>query len=225
MLFMPKSLTHDFDLNARRIHARHRSQTVEDVNALNAKYLAADAFPEPLPVWDAVERLRLVSDPTDRELREVTQWTHTLQVVEGMERDGVRDDLLYVAAWVHDLGKLLLLTSEDPANVVCDNYVVAGSARCGMDNCVVNWNHDEYVYLKLRPLLPPDILWLVRYHSVSVQACKDYFSDTDRALAARLLFNFRKYDKGTKSLTHQPVVDLDRHRRLLEKFFPDPIRL
>ena len=49
-----------------------------------------------------------------------------------------------VAALIHDVGKLLLLTGEDPANVVCTNWPIGEyDDGCGLDQCVFQWNHAE----------------------------------------------------------------------------------
>ena len=47
-----------------------------------------------------------------------SQFSHIRQVLAAMERDGVTHPDLHVAALVHDLGKVLLLTNETPENVI-----------------------------------------------------------------------------------------------------------
>lgn len=214
-----------FKVQARQIHQRHRNQTVSDIQFLNEKYKANTIFEKPILVWDAIEKLGLVSDPTDRELYAVSQWAHTLQVIEGMEQAGVKNEEMIFAAWVHDLGKLLLLTKEDPANIVCDNFVVEGQEGKGLDRCFLNWNHDEWVYLKLKDLVSKEVAWLIRYHSINLDTCTKFFDQKDRKYADKYLEEFKKYDKGTKSIYNIPIVDLDKHRRIVEKFLPEPLIL
>lgn len=214
-----------FKVQARQIHNRHRGQTVADIQRLNAKYETATIFANPIGVWDAIEKLGLVADPTDRELYAVSQWVHTLQVIEGMEQAGIKSEEMLFAAWVHDLGKLLLLTNEDPANIVCDNFVVEGADGKGLDHCFLNWNHDEWVYLKLKDLVSDEVAWLIRYHSINLDSCSQYFDQKDKQYAEKYLDEFKKYDKGTKSIYNIPVVDTDKHRRIVEKFLPEPLVL
>jgi hypothetical protein len=214
-----------FKIQAMDIHYKHRSQTVDDVYQLNQKYLISTIFKQPISIWDAIEKLGFVSDPTDRELYAVSQLTHTLQVIEGMENDGIKDDELYLAGWVHDLGKLLLLTDEDPSNIVCDNFVVEGKEGQGLDNCILNWNHDEWIYMKLKNILSDEMSWLIRYHSINETSCVKYFDQKDRYFADKYLSKFKKYDKGTKSIFNIPKINIDKHRRLIEKLLPEPILL
>lgn len=222
----PRQLTPEsFDKEAMEIHLRHRAQTPEDINLLNEKYLQTNIFSEPIELWSAIEKLGMVADPTDKELYAVSQWVHTLQVIEGMEQEGVTDERLLFAGWVHDLGKLLLLTDEDPCNIVCDNFVVEGREGLALDNCYVNWNHDEWVYLKFKNILSEEILWLIRYHSINTKSCSAYFDQKDRMYADKYLEKFKRYDKGTKSIFNLPVVDLDKHRKIVEKFIPGKVIL
>lgn len=219
--FVPES----FKKEAINIHLRHRSQTVDDINNLNEKYKTTTIFENPIYVWDAIEKLGMVSDPTDRELYAVSQWVHTLQVIEGMENDNIQNEEFIFSGWVHDLGKLLLLTNEDPANIVCDNFVVKGKEGIGLDNCFVNWNHDEWVYLKLKDFVSDEVSWLIRYHSINLDSCYKYFDQRDRIYADKYFNLFKKYDKGTKSIYNIPKVDLEKHRRIIEKFLPNKIIL
>jgi len=221
MLVSPES----FKVQAREIHNRHRSQNTTDIQRLNDKYQTTTIFEKPIQVWDAIEKLGLVADPTDRELYAVSQWVHTLQVIEGMEQAGVKNEEMIFAAWVHDLGKLLLLTNEDPANIVCDNFVVEGNDGNGLDRCFLNWNHDEWVYLKLKDFVSEEVAWLIRYHSINLDSCSRYFDQHDRQYAEKYLDEFKKYDKGTKSIYNIPCVDIQKHRRIVEKFLPEPLIL
>ena len=220
-LFVPEY----FKSKAKEIHLRHRSQTVEDIQRLNKKYSENTIFKKPINVWDAIEKLGMVSDPTDKELCAVSQWVHTIQVIEGMEKDGIDDEEFIFAGWVHDLGKLLLLTDEDPANIVCDNFVVSGSRGIGLDNCFVNWNHDEWIYLKLKSFVSDEVAWLIRYHSINMNSCFEYFDQRDREYADKYFALFKKYDKGTKSIYNIPKIDIEKHKRIIEKFLPNEISL
>jgi hypothetical protein len=52
---------------------------------------------------------------------------------------------MIITALIHDLGKLLLLTDEDPAHVVCENSPIGDyPSGVGFNNCVFQWNHDEF---------------------------------------------------------------------------------
>jgi hypothetical protein len=206
-----------FEKIAKEIHEKHKKQTVDDVNILNEKYKKNNIFDKPIETWLAIEKLAQVSDPTDKQLYTVSQWVHTLQVIEGMENDKVKDEMMYVSGWLHDLGKLLLITNEDPANIVCDNYVIHGQKNIGLNNCVLNWNHDEFIYLKLKDIIPKDYLWLIRYHSINIKQCSDYFDNYDKKMIEKLLIPFKKYDKQTKSIYNYPKLNLNFYKKIIEK--------
>jgi hypothetical protein len=218
-----------FDQAAKAIQQRHASQTPELVTTLQQRYDQAkpqvQVFPAAISPWDALCQLAFVHDPTDKQLRAVSQLTHTLQVVDSMERQGETDEELLVAAWLHDLGKLLLLGSEDPANIVCLNYVVAGEQRAGLAHCVCTWNHDDYAYQKIKGYVPERTEWLLRYHSLSLKQVEPYLNDQDRQRIRDWLLPFEEHDKRSKSLHHFPRLDLDKHRRMLERHLPKELIL
>ena len=218
-----------FTKAAAVIQDNHRRQTKEDVARLTREYSLHNptkkVFDSPVGIWEAIQSLGLVHDPTDKDLWAISQLTHTTQVVESMEKDGVTDEELIVTAWLHDLGKLLLLTDEDPANIVCLNHVVAGNAGAGLDNCVCTWNHDEYAYQKLKHLLPERSAWLLRYHSLHLGQVEPYLNHSDREKVKQWLRPFMKHDKESKSVYNFPQLDWRKHRRLLESYLPGKLVL
>lgn len=218
-----------FTKSAAVIQGNHRRQTKEDVARLTKEYSlhnpAKKVFDNPVGIWEAVQSLGLVHDPTDKDLWAISQLTHTTQVVESMEKDGVTEKELLVTAWLHDLGKLLLLTDEDPANIVCLNYIIDGNAGDGLDSCVCTWNHDEYVYQKLNHLLPKRSAWLLRYHSLHLDNATPYFNQQDKDKVNQWLRPFMKHDKESKSVYNFPQLDWSKHRRLLESYVPGKIVL
>ncbi len=212
----------DFWSRAQPIERRHRAQTEATVAALRAKYeqpLIGD-----VRVWDQIQRLALCIDPTDSQLYTTSQLVHVLQVIEGMAHDGIVDEDLLLTALVHDIGKVLLLTDEDPANVVCTNTVIAAPGPgCGLDAATFQWNHDEFAWSRLHEHVPDHVAWLVRYHSIDLEACEPLFDDRDRDYADRYLRTFARYDHGTKSAHLRPSIRIDAYRDLIEDAFPDPI--
>lgn len=207
---------------AEVILARHDAQTLADVQALQDRY-REPVFGE-ARVYDLIERLAQCVDPTDCRLFGASQLTHVLQVLEAMEVDGVLTDELALVALVHDLGKLLLLTDEDPANVVCMNRPIGDAADgVGLDHVVFQWNHDELAFTRLAPHLSDDLAWLVRYHSIDPVAHRRFMDAEDRRRADELLEVFFHYDHGSKRALHRPTVRLADYRDLVEAAFPDPI--
>jgi hypothetical protein len=128
---------------SQAIVSRHCAQTLEDVLALRRKN-AAPLLGRVSP-WSVVEALGRYIDPPGRRLLCAGQHLHVLQIIDAMEAEGTATDEMVLAALVHDLGKVLLLTEEAPENVVCMNRPVrvCGPGE-GLDNCVFQWNHDEF---------------------------------------------------------------------------------
>ncbi len=212
----------EFKARRRSILASHHRQTAETIRHLNSKY-QEPVFGE-VPIWDLFQRLAFCVDPTDTSLLNTTQYIHVLQVLEAMEKDGLQGSCWYVAAILHDLGKLLLLTPEGPENIVCLNSPIDDhEGRAGLDNLVMQWNHDEFAYMRLKDYVSDEIGWLIRYHSIQLADCEPHMDDRDRAHRDKYLLKFRKYDFGSKSPYHLPSLDMDKYRTMIEEAFPDPV--
>jgi inositol oxygenase len=207
---------------ARVIYNRHLEQTAVTVATLDRKYetpVLGD-----IRMWDLLALLGRCIDPSDPALYCVSQLVHCLQIVSGMEDDGIDDAELLLTGLIHDLGKILLLTGEAPENVVCGNTPIgAYHAGIGLDQCLFQWNHDRFVYSRLKDLVPDHVAWLLRYHSIYVPECEHLMDERDRAYTERYLRVFQQYDKGTKSLYVPPTARLETYRDLIEERFPKPI--
>jgi hypothetical protein len=213
----------EFAREAEAISERHWAQTRETIAALKRKY--EHAALGHARVWDLVERLALCVDPTDGELCATSQLVHVQQIVAGMERDGVADPDMFLAAITHDLGKVLLLAGEAPENVVGMNAPVGQHAPgAGLDTVLFQWNHDEFIYSRLKDHVPDHVAWLLRYHSIEIARATELMDGRDRAYLERYLRPFRRYDQGTKSVCSLPPrTILDKYRDLIERTFPSPI--
>jgi len=208
--------------HARVIYERHLDQTKEKVACLKKKY--EKPVIGKVRVWNLMERLAQCIDPSDSALYCVSQLVHALQVVDGMERDGIQDKDFLIAGLVHDLGKILLLTGEAPENVVGFSTPIGHYEKgVGLANCVFQWNHDQFIYARLKDFVPDHIAWLLRYHSIYEPECRHLMDERDRMYMERYLRVFEKYDKGTKSLYHLPKNGIEKYRVLIEDTFPKPI--
>jgi myo-inositol oxygenase len=218
----PRGPDKEFKTTARAIWARHKAQTREVVARLKRKY--EDAVFGRVRVWDMVEKLALCVDPTDTSLFCTSQFIHVQQVVAAMERDGVQDRDFYIAAFTHDLGKVMLLANEAPEHVVCQPAPLGGDRDgIGLDNVVFQFCHPEIIYTRLKDHVPDHLAWLVRYHATSIERAGPYMDDRDRGYAERYLKPFQRYDKRFKSTTFLPRIDLAKYRALIEETFPSPI--
>jgi hypothetical protein len=205
------------------IDERHQRQTADTVAMLERKY-ETPALGD-VRVWELVELLAQCVDPSDGRLFGASQLFHVLQILEAMERDGITDPDLVLAALVHDVGKVLLLTGEDPANVVCMTRPISKhEPGIGLDNVMMQWNHDVFAFNRLRDHLPDHIAWLVRYHSVLFSECEPLMDARDRDYFEHYMRTFSYYDHETKTPFQLPTHRILEYRDLVEEAFPKPIR-
>ena len=217
----------EFLQHSREITARHRAKTEETVAALQAKYAAGPSFGTGR-MFDFVRRLAECIDPLDVRLACASQLTHVLQVLEGMERDGISDPSLLLLACVHDIGKILLLVDEAPEYIESNGAKTPlGNPRpgIGLYNCTFRWDHCDFAYLRLKDHVPPHVAWLLRHHGMDPIACKPYMDARDREYADSYLRTFATYDAWTKSAYHIPSSQLDRYETLIDRWFPDDIAI
>ena len=139
-----------------------------------------------------------------------SQLTHVLQMLDTMDRDGIDDPELLLAVLVHDLGKLLLVAGEDPANVVCMNSPIGEpTPGVGLDQCTFQWNHDEFGWSA--PARPRSrrrgVVGALPQHGCRRRRAVDR-PRRDREYRARYFDVFTRYDHGTKTPFHLPRVQL-----------------
>ncbi|MGB3616100.1 MAG: inositol oxygenase family protein [Elainellaceae cyanobacterium] len=211
-----------FNLQVRDMQTRHKTQTKVYVDDLKKKY--ETPFFGEYYVWDIIESLSRCFDPTDVRLGVGSQEVHLLQMVEGMDRDGVTDQDMYLAAIIHDMAKALLFEHEPPENIGFNNNLIGDYPDgIGLDNVTITFSQDEYLYLRLKDYLPDHLAWLIRYHGISVPQCKRVMDKRDREYTERYLTDFAKYDMGTKCIYHIPNKKIEDYRELVESTFPNPI--
>lgn len=218
----PQELADIYVRRANEIEARHNAQTADSVRALREKY-AVPVLGRVAP-WSLVEKLAECIDPTDHKLTGASQQMHVLQIIDAMETEGTATEEWLLVALVHDIGKVLLLTGEAPENVVCMNRPIAVCAPSGgLDNCVFQWNHDEFAYSRLKDYLPDGLAWLVRYHSILPATCEKYMDARDLEYREQYLRPFARYDHGTKSPMYLPQRRLQDYRHVVERALPTSI--
>jgi hypothetical protein len=174
-------------------------------------------------VYDLIAQLAAVINPLEPELGCVSQLTHELQLATAMEEDGQDEDLV-LCALLHDLGTLLLTTDEDPMYVEAGGMKapLSGSPGDGLYGCSFRWDHGDFIYLRLKDYVSPDIAWLLRHHSMDLAECEPYMNEQDRDRTRRLFVSFRHYDER-KDMYKIPSKRLEDYRSLIERAFPNEI--
>lgn len=105
------------------------------------------------------------------------------------------------------------------------------SEGCGLDNVLMSWGHDDYMYLvakENKTTLPSAGLFIIRYHSFyplhKHGAYMHLMNDEDKE-NLKWLHVFNKYDLYSKSNVR---IDLEKvkpyYMSLIEKYFPSKLR-
>lgn len=76
--------------------------------------------------------------------------------------------------------------------------------RCGLDNVMLSWGHDEYLYhvVKDQSTLPKEALAMIRYHSFypwHKEGAYGHLMNADDEVALRAVKAFNPYDLYSKS--------------------------
>ncbi|XP_022842573.1 inositol oxygenase 2-like isoform X2 [Olea europaea var. sylvestris] len=118
--------------------------------------------------------------------------------------------------------------SKNPAYTTKNGIYQEG---CGLENVVMSWGHDDYMYLVAkanRTTLPSAALFIIRYHSFyplhKAGAYTQLMNEED-VENLKWLNIFNKYDLYSKSKVR---VDVEKvkpyYLSLIEKYFPDKLR-
>lgn len=232
----------------------HRMQTVEFAYAVREKYLPLRK--SKMSVWEAMRLLDQIVDDSDPDT-ESSQIFHAIQTAEAVRADG-HPDWFVVTALIHDLGKVLCLFDEPQWAVVGDTFpvgcrfsekvvlpeffahnpdasVAEYQTECGiyapaigLNNVMMSWGHDEYLYHVTRNFLPEAAQYVIRYHSFyschREHAYEHLMNDQDREMF-QWVRAFNDYDLYTKSDV-EPDVErlLPTYERLVTHYFPEKLQ-
>ncbi|KAJ7081209.1 DUF706-domain-containing protein [Mycena belliarum] len=209
-------------------------------------------------VWEAMEMLNTLVDDSDPDT-ELSQIEHLLQTAEAIRRDGKPDWMQVTGLVHDLGKLLYLFGSEGQWDVVGDTFVVgcafsdkiilpetfAGNPdatdavysteygvykpNCGLENVMLSWGHDEYLYhiMKVQSSLPDEALAMIRYHSFYPWHREGAYThltnaSDDKALAAVRAFN--PYDLYSKSdAPVDPAALKPYYAGLIKKYFNEVI--
>lgn len=211
-----------------------------------------------MTVWGALEKLNHLLDESDPDT-ELSQIDHALQTAEAIRRDGqprwfqlvglIHDlgKLLYFfdsqGQWdvVGDtfpvgckfLSKIIFPASfkrnPDFLNPLYNTKYGIYAKGCGLDNVMLSWGHDEYMYhvAKNNSTLPPEALAMIRYHSFYPwhhEGAYVYLMDAHDAEMLRAVKLFNQYDLYSKTDQQYDVAALrDYYEDLIDEFFPNKL--
>ncbi|KAJ7021312.1 DUF706-domain-containing protein [Mycena alexandri] len=205
-------------------------------------------------VWEAMEKLNTLVDDSDPDT-DLSQIEHLLQTAEAIRRDGKPEWMQVTGLVHDLGKLLYLFGSEGQWDVVGDTFVVgcafsdkivlpetfAGNPdtkdavysteygvykpHCGLDNVMLSWGHDEYLYhiMKEQSSLPEEGLAMIRYHSFYPWHREGAYthltnSSDDKALAAVRAFNpYDLYSKSDEAV--DPAALRPYYEGLIERYF------
>lgn len=228
----------------------HTHQTVDFVRAKRAEFLKLDK--RKMGLWDGLEFLNTLVDDSDPDTS-LAQIDHLLQTAEAIRRDG-HPRWFILTGLIHDFGKVLCLFGEPQWAVVGDTFPVGCAYSdkivfselladnpdsknpqyqtacgmyaegCGLDNVLMSWGHDEYMYHVVKDYLPPEALYMIRYHSfypAHREGAYGHLMNADDRKYFNAVKAFNPYDLYTKSAERPDAEKLrPYYEDLWNEFFP-----
>ncbi len=206
-------------------------------------------------IWAAAEYLNTLVDDSDPDT-DLSQIEHLMQTSEAIRRDG-HPRWFVLTGFIHDLGKVLCLYGDPQWAVVGDTFPVGCAysseivypeyfaanpdshvpefqtvngiydPHCGLDNVMLSWGHDEYIYQVTRKYLPEPAQYMLRYHSFYAAhrhgAYRHLMSPHDEEMFAWVR-KFNPYDLYSKGADRPSTKDLrPYYEDLVAEFFPSQI--
>jgi inositol oxygenase len=231
----------------------HRYQTYDFVVEKEREFLQFNK--RKMSLWDAVDFLNTLVDDSDPDI-ELDQLQHLLQTSEAIRADG-HPDWFVLTGFLHDMGKVLCLFGEPQWAVVGDTFPVGCQfsqkivhanffqqnpdstnpnfntkygiyePHCGLDHVKMSWGHDEYLYQIMKPYLPQEALYMIRYHSFYAQhreRAYDHLLNKEDQSLFEWVKKFNPYDLYSKA----PVPPDSKALRpyyedLVAKYLPDTL--
>ncbi|MCH9610419.1 MAG: hypothetical protein S4CHLAM81_12790 [Chlamydiales bacterium] len=232
----------------------HQNQTLQFVLEKKNHYLPLRKTQ--MSIWDAIETLDSIIDSSDPDIN-LPQSHHAYQTAEALRRDG-HPPWLILTGFIHDLGKILTTWNEPQWAVVGDTFPVGCAfqksiifhnffshnpdwnhplysqklgiyqEKCGLDMVHMSWGHDEYLYHVVKPYLPKQAAYIIRYHSFyPAHKENDYrylMNEEDQELMPWVKL-FNQYDLYSKSENEVDVEKLKPYyQELINQFFPKTIQ-
>ncbi|KAF8329216.1 myo-inositol oxygenase [Amanita rubescens] len=235
---------------------QHEKQTVEF--NIQARVNFRKTVRARMGIWEAMTKLNTLVDHSDPDT-ELTQIEHLLQTAEAIRRDGKPEWMQVTGLVHDLGKLLYIFGSEGQWDVVGDTFVVGCKfsdrivlhesfkgnpdsqdavystehgvyqPHCGLENVMLSWGHDEYLYnvLKNQSRLPQEGLWMIRYHSFYPwhrEGAYRHLSNAadERALDAVRAFNpYDLYSKSDKPVDPEALKPY--YMNLINQFFPEVI--
>ncbi|KAI1079786.1 DUF706-domain-containing protein [Whalleya microplaca] len=213
---------------------------------------------EEMTVWQAMEKLNTLIDESDPDTS-LSQIQHLLQSAEAIRRDGkprwmqltgLIHDLGKLLYFYGSEGQWDVVGDTFPVGCAFDKRIIYPdtfsenpdskdpiystkngiySPGCGLDNIMLSWGHDEYLYhvVKDQSTLPKEALAMIRYHSFypwhKEGAYREFMDEHDEDML-KAVKAFNPYDLYSKSdgLPDAEVLK-PYYLELIDEYFPQKV--
>ncbi|KAG8627051.1 hypothetical protein KVT40_004534 [Elsinoe batatas] len=211
-----------------------------------------------MTIWQAMEKLNTLIDESDPDTS-LSQIEHLLQSAEAIRRDGkprwfqltgLIHDLGKLLFFFGSQGQWDVVGDTFPVGCGFDEKIIYPGTfegnpdskdpiystkhgiytpGCGLDNVMLSWGHDEYLYhvCKDQSTLPDEALAMIRYHSFypwHSENAYDWMMNEKDIKMKEAVKAFNPYDLYSKSDGVPKVEDLkDYYMELIDEFFPNKV--
>lgn len=238
-------------------HEQHTKQTVaynlKARNNFRAKTRAK------MTIWEAMEKLNTLIDDSDPDtsLSQIEHLLQSAEAIRRdgkprwMQLTGLIHDLGKLLYFFDAEGQWDVVGDTFPVGCAFDDRIIYGSRSfednadyenpiystkfgiytpgCGLDNVMLSWGHDEYLYhiVKDQSTLPEEALAMIRFHSFypwhSAGAYMELMDDHDKKMLEAVRA-FNPYDLYSKSDDVPRLEELKAYyQELIGEFFPGKI--
>ncbi|ORY54975.1 putative inositol oxygenase [Pseudomassariella vexata] len=208
-----------------------------------------------MTIWEAMEKLNTLIDDSDPDTN-LSQIEHLLQSAEAIRRDGkprwmqltgLIHDLGKLLYFYGSQGQWDVVGDTFPVGCAFDKRIIYPdtfaenpdskdpiystkdgiySKGCGLDNVMLSWGHDEYLYhvVKDQSTLPDEALAMIRYHSFypwHKEGAYREFMDSHDEQMLQAVKAFNPYDLYSKSDGVPDIKELKPYyMELINEYFP-----
>ncbi|KAL2218000.1 putative inositol oxygenase [Thermoascus aurantiacus ATCC 26904] len=212
-----------------------------------------------MSVWEALEKLNTLIDESDPDttLSQIEHGFQSAEAIRRdgkprwMQLTGLIHDLGKLLYFFDAQGQWDVVGDTFPVGCAFDDRIIYGtesfkdnpdynhpiystkfgiySPGIGLDNVMLSWGHDEYLYhvVKDQSTLPPEALAIIRYHSFypwhSAGAYHELMNEKDKEML-KVVQAFNPYDLYSKSDDIPNIEELKPYYlELIDEFFPKKV--
>lgn len=212
-----------------------------------------------MSVWQAMEKLNTLIDESDPDtsLSQIEHLLQSAEAIRRdgkprwMQLTGLIHDLGKLLYFFDAKGQWDVVGDTFPVGCAFDERIIYGRESfklnpdfghevfdnglgiyfpgIGLDNIMISWGHDEYLYhvVKDQSTLPDEALAMIRYHSFypwhNAGAYQELMNEKDKQML-RAVKAFNPYDLYSKSDELPKVEELrPYYEELIDEFFPEKV--